>query len=83
MSQNCWRRCNCTRSVDEFMEPEEFESLARAQALAELWKEEYYTERSHGSLKYRTPTKLATICRSYVPTEENSLDPPSTEHTYG
>jgi putative transposase len=68
---------------DEFLELEEFESVAQAQALADLWKEEYNTERPHSSLKYRTPAEFAATCVRYVPIEENLLDPPSTEQTRG
>jgi transposase InsO family protein len=68
---------------DEFLELEEFESVAQAQALAQLWKEEYNTERPHSSLKYLTPAEFAATCMRYVPIEENSLDPPLTEQTHG
>jgi putative transposase len=62
---------------------EEFESVAQAQALAELWREEYNTERPHSSLKYLTPAEYAATCRRYVPIEEDPLDSSSTEQTHG
>ena len=68
---------------DEFLELEEFESVAQAQALANLWKEEYNTERPHSSLKYRTPAEFAATCMRYVPIEGNRLDLMSTEQTHG
>jgi putative transposase len=67
---------------DEFLNLEEFESVAQAQALADLWKEEYNTERPHSSLDYQTPAEFAARCGRYVPIEEDPPDP-STEQTHG
>ena len=67
---------------DEFLNCEDFESVAQAQALADLWKEEYNTERPHSSLKYRTPAEFAATCGRYVPIEEDALDPTPTEQTH-
>jgi putative transposase len=75
--QNGYAESFHSKLRDEFLELEEFESVAQAQALAELWKEEYHTERPHSSLKYVTPAEFAATCRRYVPIEENSLDPSS------
>ena len=67
---------------DEFLNCEDLESVAQAQALADLWREEYNTERHHSSLKYRTPAEFAATCVRYVPIEEDALEPTSTEQTY-
>jgi putative transposase len=58
---------------DEFLELEEFEGVAQAQALAELWKEEYNTERPHSSSEYQTPAEFAATFRRYVPIEKTRL----------
>jgi hypothetical protein len=55
---------------DELLEREDFESAVKAQALADLGKEEYNTERPHSSLEYPTPTEFAATCRRYVPFEK-------------
>ena len=67
---------------DEFLNLEEFESEPQARAMAELWKEEYNTERPHSSLGYKTPVEFATQCARYVPIEEDPTEPPSTEQTH-
>lgn len=71
------------RLRDEFLEREEFESVAQAQALAALWKEEYNTERPHSSLSYLTPSEFAAKSMRYVPIEENPHDPTPDEQTNG
>ena len=47
------------RLRDEFLEREEFEAVAEARALSDLWKEEYDTERPRSSLNYETPAAFA------------------------
>ena len=80
--QNGYAESFHSKLRDEFLRREEFESVAQAQALADLWKEEYNTERPHSSLKYQTPAEFAASCRRYVPIDEDSLDPSSTEQTH-
>lgn len=60
---------------DEFLNREEFENEVQAQALGDLWKEEYNTERPHSSLNYKTPAEFASTCARYLPIEE----PPTTK----
>jgi putative transposase len=81
--QNGYAESFHSKLRDEFLECEEFESVAQAQALAELWREEYNTERPHSSLKYLTPAEYAATCRRYVPIEEDPLDSSSTGQTHG
>jgi putative transposase len=81
--QNGYAESFHSKLRDEFLELEEFESQAQAQASADLWKGESNTERPHSSLKYQTPAEFAATCRRYVPIEEDSFDPPSTEQTHG
>jgi transposase InsO family protein len=83
--QNGFAESFHSRLRDEFLEREEFESVAQASALAALWKEEYNTERPHSSLGYQTPAAFSATCMRYVPIEETPEDPfdPPTEQTHG
>jgi transposase InsO family protein len=70
-----------SRLRDEFLEREEFENEPQARALGTLWREEYNTDRPHSSLDYQTPAEFAARCPRYVPTEEDTTEPPTTEPT--
>jgi putative transposase len=67
---------------DEFLNLEDFESPAQAQAMGVLWKEEYNTERPHSSLKYKTPAEYAARCERYVPIEETPTETPPDEQLH-
>jgi putative transposase len=67
---------------DEFLNLEDFESEAQAQALGTLWKGEYNTERPHSSLAYQTPSEYAARFERYVPIDESPSQPPSDEHPH-
>lgn len=67
---------------DEFLNLEDFESEAQAQALVALWKQEYNTERPHSSLAYQTPSEYAARFERYVPIDETPAEPPSDEHAH-
>ncbi len=51
-----------SRLRDEFLNREEFTSLAEARALAARWREEYNHHRPHSSLGYQTPAAFAAGC---------------------
>ena len=53
--QNGYAESFHSKLRDEFLNREDFESQAHAQAMGTLWKGEYNTERPHSSLAYRTP----------------------------
>ncbi len=59
---------------DEFLNREDFESEAQAQALGTLWKGESNTERPHSSLAYQTPSEYAARFERYVSIDEKSSD---------
>ena len=80
--QNGYAESFHSKLRDEFLRLEDFESVAQAQALADLWKEEYNTERPHSSLKYKTPAEFASTCGRYVPIED-AIGALSTEQTHG
>jgi putative transposase len=80
--QNGYAESFHSKLRDEFLELEEFESPAQAQALADLWREEYNTERPHSSLGYMTPAEFSATCARYVPIEEGPEDA-SSEQTNG
>jgi putative transposase len=65
--QNGFAESFHSRLRDEFLEREEFEDPKQAQALSDLWKEEYNTERPHSSLSYETPAAYAAKHDRYVP----------------
>jgi putative transposase len=51
-----------SRLRDEFLEREEFESVADARAKAAWYRREYNTVRPHSSLGYATPKDFSTAC---------------------
>jgi putative transposase len=51
-----------SRLRDEFLEREEFESVADAQAKAMWYRREYNTVRPHSSLDYATPREFSAAC---------------------
>jgi transposase InsO family protein len=67
--QNGYAESFHSRLRDEFLEREEFASPSQAQALADLWRDEYNTARPHSSLKYRTPAEFSSTCTRYMPIE--------------
>ena len=64
--QNGFAESFHSRLRDEFLEREEFEDPEQAQALGDLWKEEYNTERPHSSLNYETPAAYAAKHERYI-----------------
>ncbi len=56
-----------SRLRDEFLDREEFTSLAEARALAARWREEYNHRRPHSSLGYQTPAGFAAGCAASAP----------------
>ena len=80
--QNGYAESFHSKLRDGFLECEEFESVAQAQALAALWKEEYDTEPPHSSLRYQISAEFAAACRRYVPIEDNALDSSSPEQAH-
>jgi putative transposase len=51
-----------SRFRDEFLNGEEFESVADARAKGASWRREYNTIRPHSSLSYQTPKQFAAAC---------------------
>jgi putative transposase len=51
-----------SRLRDEFLDREEFESVADGQSKANAWRHVYNTVRPHSSLGYQTPAKYAAHC---------------------
>jgi putative transposase len=51
-----------SRLRDEFLDREEFESVADARAKATWWRREYNRIRPHSSLRYTTPTQFSAEC---------------------
>ena len=51
-----------SRFRDEFLNGEEFETVADAQAKGQSWRREYNTIRPHGSLSYKTPKQFSDEC---------------------
>jgi transposase InsO family protein len=51
------------RLRDELLDREEFGTLLQARGMLEIWRQEYNTERPHGSLGYVTPAAFAETCR--------------------
>jgi putative transposase len=65
--QNGFAESFHSRLRDEFLEREEFENEVQAQALGDLWRGDYNTERPHSSLNYETPAAFAARHERYVP----------------
>jgi putative transposase len=61
-----------SRFRDEFLNGEEFESVADAKAKGASWRREYNTIRPHSSLSYKTPKQFSVECD-----EGNHHQPPS------
>jgi putative transposase len=80
--QNGYAESFHSKLSDEFLNLEDFESPAQAQAMGVLWKEEYNTERPHSSLKYKTPAEYAARCERYVPIEETPTETPPDEQLH-
>jgi putative transposase len=51
-----------SRLRDEFLDREEFESVADARAKAAWWRREYNTIRPHSALAYKTPKEFSAAC---------------------
>lgn len=51
-----------SRLRDEFLDREEFESVADARAQAAAWRQEYNAIRPHSGLRYRTPHEFSREC---------------------
>ena len=51
-----------SRLRDEFLEREEFESVADARAKGSWFRREYNTVRPHSSLGYATPREFSAVC---------------------
>jgi transposase InsO family protein len=51
-----------SRLRDEFLDMEEFESVADAQNKAAWWRREYNKIRPHSSLRYKTPREFSIEC---------------------
>ncbi len=80
--QNGYAESFHSKLRDEFLNLEDFESAAQAQALGTLWKGEYNTERPHSSLAYQTPVEYAAQFERYVPIDESPLATQSDEHPH-
>ena len=51
-----------SRLRDAFLNMEAFASVKEAQALANMWRDDYNQERPHSSLGYLTPVEFRTRC---------------------
>ena len=80
--QNGFAESFHSRLRDEFLEREEFENEAQAQALSAIWKEDYNTERPHSSLNYETPAAFAARHKRYVPIDPIQPMEPNSEQIY-
>lgn len=80
--QNGYAESFHSKLRDEFLDREELENEAQAQAFGQLWKEDYNTERPHSSLGSKTPAEFAAECSRYVPIEENPIEPRCTGQQY-
>jgi len=80
--QNGYAESFHSKLRDEFLNLEDFESEAQAQASGTLWKGEYNTERPHGSLAYQTPAEYAARFERYVPIDERKPEPRPDEHPH-
>jgi putative transposase len=56
-----------SRLRDEFLDLEEFESVAAARKLTTAWQEDYNHHRPHSSLGYSTPIEFAARCPASAP----------------
>ncbi len=80
--QNGYAESFHSKLRDEFLNLEDFESAAQAQALGTLWRGEYNTERPHSSLAYQTPAEYAAQFERYVPIDESPPVTPPDEHPH-
>ncbi len=72
--ENAYAESYHARLRDEMLEREEFATLPQAQALLEIWREEYNQERPHSALGYKTPEAFA-----YAPVRANCCAASRTE----
>src|SRR5262249_9669962 len=61
--ENAYAESYHARLRDEMLNREEFQTLPQAQALLEIWREQYNHERPHGALGYVAPAEFARRCR--------------------
>jgi putative transposase len=80
--QNGYAESFHSKLRDEFLNREDFESQAQAQALGTLWKQEYNTERPHSSLAYQTPSEYAARFERYMPIDETPTERRPDEHLH-
>jgi putative transposase len=59
-----------SRLRDEFLNREEFETVADAQSQANWWRHEYNTIRPHSSLGYQTPKEFSARCDAAAGTQD-------------
>lgn len=64
--QNGYAESFHSRMRDEFLSPEEFETLGAAKAMTKAYRVDYNTERPHSSLGYLTPKEFAVRCAASV-----------------
>lgn len=64
--QNGYAESFHSRLRDEFLAREEFESLAAARRLTNVWREDYNHHRPHGSLGYLTPGEFSHVVSHYA-----------------
>jgi transposase InsO family protein len=62
--ENAYAESYHARLRDELLSREEFGTLAEAQTLLEMWREQYNQERPHGGLGYATPQAFAAASRA-------------------
>ena len=63
-----------SRLRDEFLNQEEFESVADARSKAAWWRREYNQVRPHSGIGYRTPKEFSDQCQHRPPDQTNNRD---------
>jgi putative transposase len=58
---------------DEFLEREEFESVADARARAKWFRREYNTVRPHSALNYATPREFSQECERHAASKQTRV----------
>ena len=66
-----------SRLRDEFLNMEAFASVKEAQALANMWRDDYNQERPHSSLGYLTPVEFRERCGQDATTVESDQTRPN------